>query len=255
MRTPAWVDRARLAAFDWGVAGRDMAWALWRGRRPWSPPPWVDPEDDGDHTDCADIAIVLLPGILEPWSYVAPLARWLRRHGHRVEFVETLGWNLFDLDASAEHCLVVMRERKIRRAVLVAHSKGGLIGKAVLLKVAEGHADGETPLALGMVTVATPFTGSTMGGRRLQRLGLVGRTPLAMFLPDSPVLEELTRQSEVNARIVSLAPAWDQVIPEGSHLSGATNVTLQVPGHFRPMRDETVWRIIHEHVHTVAEGS
>lgn len=232
--------RARHVAGDWTVAARDMAAALWSRRR-WHPESASDPGPA-----CADITVVLLPGILEPWSYLAPLARWLAQRGHRVEFVETLGWNIADLDQSAERCLGVLRERGLRRVVLVAHSKGGLIGKAVLLR------QGDEDLAVGLVAVATPFGGSSVG-RRLHRL--VARSPLGLFSPGNPVLGVLAAELAVNARIVSLAPAWDQVIPDGSHLTGATNVDLAVGGHFRPLRDEAVWRLIHEHAHRLAEDA
>lgn len=237
-RVRAAIGRARAAATDWGIAGRDMTAALWRRVLPWR-----HPGQDGDGHGCRDIPVVLLPGILEPWSYLAPLARWLGRHGHRVEFVETLGWNLGDLDASAQRCLAVLEERGVRRCVLVAHSKGGLIGKSVLLRQRDD-------VALGLVTVATPFGGSTVG-RRLHRL--VARSPLGLFSPENPILRSLADDVSANARIVSLAPAWDQVIPDGSHLAGATNVNLDVPGHFRPMREESVWRIIHDHIHRLAD--
>ncbi len=58
----------------------------------------------------------------------------------------------------------------------------------------------------------------------------------------------------MNARIVSLQPNHDQVIPEGSELPGARNVTLEMAGHFRPMRHATVHRTIHEQVHEL-EGT
>ncbi|MHA6525715.1 alpha/beta hydrolase [Tessaracoccus sp. G1721] len=222
---------------DWAVAGRDMAKAIWRRHS------WRLPAGDGGDKGCGQVTVVLIPGILEPWSYLAPLARWLGRRGHRVEFIEGLGWNLGHLDASADHCLEVLRARGVRDAVLVAHSKGGLIGKAVLTR------QGEDGVALGLVAVATPFGGSSMG-RPLHRL--VSRSPLGLFAPGNAVLRRLSAEVAVNAQIVSLAPAWDQVIPDGSHLAGATNVDLDSPGHFRPMRDEAVWEIIHEHVHRLA---
>ena len=239
-RIRAAVSRARAAATDWGIAGRDMTAALWHHVLPRRHP------GSHDHSPgCRDIPVVLLPGILEPWSYLAPLARWLGRHGHPVVFVKTLGWNLHNLDASAERCLAALRQRGIRRCVLVAHSKGGLIGKSVLLR------QGDDDVALGLVAVATPFGGSSIG-RRLH--GLVARSPLGLFSPGNPVLRGLAGEAAVNAHIVSLAPAWDQVIPEGSRLEGATNVELDVPGHFRPMREESVWRIIHDHVHRLADA-
>lgn len=237
-RVLAAAGRARAVGADWVVAGQDMTAALWhRFRR------WRHHTGGHDASPCRDIPVVLLPGILEPWSYLAPLARWLGRRGHRVEFIETLGWNLGHLEASADRCLDVLRQRGITRCVLVAHSKGGLIGKAVLLR------QGDDELALGMVAVATPFSGSTLG-RQLHRLA--AWSPLGLFFPGNPVLRSLADEVAVNAHIVSISPAWDQVIPDGSHLEGATNVELDMPGHFRPMREESVWRIIHEHVHSLA---
>lgn len=238
MRIPGPLIRSADTVHDWGVALGDLARAVWR-QRAWRLPAAPDPD-----SRCRDVPIVILPGILEPWTYLAPLARWFSDRGHPVEFVETLGWNLAHLDASAERCLRVLRERGISGAVLVAHSKGGLIGKAVLL------AQGDEKAAIGMVAVATPFEGSTVG-RRLQRL--VARSPLGLFAPGNPVLQTLAEEISVNAHIVSLSPAWDQMIPGGSHLSGATNVDLDAAGHFRPVRDEAVWEIIHEHAHRLAD--
>ncbi len=89
------LSRAWHEVADWAVAGRDMAAALWRQFR------WHMPEGEGGDKGCGQVPVVLIPGILEPWSYLAPLARWLGRHGHTVEFVEGLGWNLAHLDPSA----------------------------------------------------------------------------------------------------------------------------------------------------------
>src|SRR5690606_19667464 len=102
--------------------------------------------------DCRKVPVVVLPGILEPWTYLAPLGNWFAGRGHPVHYVETLGWNLADVERSARRCLAVLHEREVDGAVLVAHSKGGLVGKAVL-------ALSDAPV--GMVTVATPFGGST----------------------------------------------------------------------------------------------
>jgi len=246
--------RARDAAADWLVAGRDMVSAVWRGIRPGE-------RLLGDPTPgCDAVPVVMLPGILEPWTWMAPMADWFARHGHPVHHVETLGWNLRDIDASASRSLEVLKERDIHRAVLVAHSKGGLIGKALLAqtlpsarKVVGDRPDAD-PHAIGMVTLATPFGGSSLGGP-LQRLPLVSLSPLGMFFPNSPQLTALAQEQAVNAHIVSLAPKWDQVIPDGSHLDGATNVTLDAVGHFRPLGDEEVWKTIHEFVHTLADAT
>lgn len=197
-------------------------------------------------SDCSPIPVVLLPGILENSTYLAPLGGFLAARGHPVHVVDTLGWNISNVDESVERCLAFLREDDIHGAVLVAHSKGGLIGKALLLDPRLG--DG----AIALVAVATPFAGSTFGGP-LQRMPLVQRTPLGLFMPTSQELSRLAQESEVNSRIASLAPEWDQMIPGGSHLDGATNVILKHRGHFRSVDDPAVWEQVHVHVHKMAE--
>ncbi|RMB61868.1 esterase/lipase family protein [Tessaracoccus antarcticus] len=196
--------------------------------------------------DCAPIPVVLLPGILERWIYMAPMGRFLASQGHPVHVVATLGWNISSLEDSVERCLQFFSDKDIHGAVLVAHSKGGLIGKSLLLDPRLG--DG----AVGLVAVATPFAGSTLGGP-LQRLPFLQRSPLGLFTPTNLELGRLSEERDVNSRIVSLAPAWDQMIPGGSRLEGATNVLLEGRGHFRPVDDPAVWGQVHTHVHDVAE--
>jgi len=131
----------------------------------------------------------------------------------------------------------------VRGGVLVAHSKGGLIGKRVLLDAAAAGR------VRGLVAVATPFGGSSLS------FGALARTPLGLFAPAGAAIAALTGERSVNRRIVSLAPAWDQVIPEGSRLPGARNVTLDAGGHFRPLADPRVHSLIHTEVHALAAGT
>lgn len=225
------------AARDFTHAGRSQTAATWaRLRRRTS--------FTLGTADCAPIPVVLLPGILERSTYLAPLGRHLAAEGHPIHVVETLGWNISSLAESAERCLRLLHDEDVHGAVFVAHSKGGLIGKAVLLDPRLGDA------AIGMVSVATPFAGSTLGGR-LQ--WLVRRSPLGLFSPTNKDLERLASLREVNDRIVSLAPAWDQMIPGGSHLDGAHNVTLDHRGHFRPIDDPAVWEQVHTHLHRLLQ--
>lgn len=226
----------RDAARDFTHAGRAQAaanWTRWRGRSSF-------PLGD---SDCDSVPVVLLPGILERSTYLLPLGRFLCARGHPVHVVDALGWNISSLEESVERCLQTLEDEDVHGAVLVAHSKGGLIAKALLLDERLGDD------AVGAVTVATPFAGSTLGGR-LQRL--VRRSPLGLFSPDNEDLERLAAERWVNSKIVSLAPVWDQMIPGGSHLEGAHNVTLADGGHFRPVNDPAVWEQIHTYLHELA---
>lgn len=226
---------------DWGRAARDMVAAFASMlRRPFSP-------GDGDPA-CNRVPVVILPGVLEPWRYLLPLSTWLATRGHPVHHVARLGWNLSSFDDAAHKVADVLLREELEGAVIVAHSKGGLVGKTVMLRP-----DVASRIA-GMVTVATPFAGSSLGGR-LQRLPGARRTPLANLFADSAPVRQLAERRDVNERIVSLAPSWDQVVaPASTRLTGAVVVDLEPGGHFAPMRDQGVWHLIHDHVHTLSNS-
>src|SRR5690606_5039800 len=108
----------------------------------------------------------------------------------------------------------------LRDVLLVAHSKGGLIGKYAML-----HEDPDGRIER-MIAIATPFAGSVYA-----RLFLV--RAIRAFSPRDPTLRMLGEQLEVNRRITSVWGAFDPHIPGGSRLDGATNVPLRTSGHFR----------------------
>ncbi len=187
--------------------------------------------------------VVLVPGIWEPWRYLLPLARRLHALGHPVHPLPRLGWN----GRAIEESVALAREELVglglgpRRPVLVAHSKGGLIGKALLV---DALADPEGPV--GLVAVCTPFGGSKLSWR------VFTRTPLGLFAPAGAAILALAAERVVDARIVSIASAWDEMIPNGSFLAGALNIRLPMPGHFRPVADAATARLVHEHVERLA---
>ena len=116
------------AAADWSWVLRQQARAVVeRGRAD-----EFQQAPRGAPASCAEVPVVLLPGIWEPWQFLRPLATVLHAGGHPVHVVTELGWNGRDLDASADDVIAHLAAHDLRRVVLVAHSKGGLIGKKVL---------------------------------------------------------------------------------------------------------------------------
>lgn len=170
--------------------------------------------------------IVVLPGVYEPWRFLQPLIAHLHDLGHPVHVLDALERSqrpVAEMAALVEHYL---RESDLRDVVVVAHSKGGLAGKLVMVGE-EGHR------VRGMVAVATPFGGSRYARR------LPSRT-LRAFSPEDPGIVSLARHLEVNGRIVSIYGEFDPHIPEGSELPGAKNVQLRTGGHFRVLADPRV---------------
>ena len=165
------------------------------------------------------VALVLLPGVYETWKFLQPLAAALHERGHPIHIVDLLQRNSRPVAEIAGHVTDYLDAHDLTDVVLVAHSKGGLVGKQVMIGAAG-------PRVRGMVAVATPF-----GGSRYARLML--SPTLRSFSPRDRTILALAQQREVNARITSVYGLFDPHIPEGSSLPGARNVQLETGGHFR----------------------
>lgn len=167
--------------------------------------------------------VVLLPGVYEPWGFLEPVARHLNSEGYRVLPVPELGRNRKSVDDSAAIVAMTLLSKGVTRCVIVAHSKGGLIGKSLLLTTPAGVE------IIGMVAVATPFAGSSYATL------LPGRTMRALA-PHDPTILALGLAGQANSRIVSILPSFDPHIPGERFLVGGEVLTLRDAGHFRVLR-------------------
>jgi pimeloyl-ACP methyl ester carboxylesterase len=165
--------------------------------------------------------VVLIPGVYETWHFMKPVAARLAKAGHPVHFVAELGRNAATIPDAAATVEAYIDAHDLHHVVLVGHSKGGLIGKQVML--ADERVD-------KLVALATPFSGSSYSRYMLTK-------PLRAFIPTAEPLASLAANVEANARITSIYPVFDGHIPEGSHLEGATNIQVPVLGHFRILAD------------------
>lgn len=177
--------------------------------------------------------VLIIPGVYENWQFMMPLIQSIHDAGHPVHVVTVLQRNQLDVPAAARMVAQHLEEAGLRDAAIVAHSKGGLIGKyAMLMLDPEQRID-------RMVTVCTPFSGS-----RYARYMLL--PSLRIFSPRHPLTLELAREEAINSRITSIYGPFDPHIPEGSVLPGATNIELPTAGHFRILGDPETARIIVE---------
>jgi pimeloyl-ACP methyl ester carboxylesterase len=168
--------------------------------------------------------IVVVPGVFETWKFLQPLITSMHERGHPVHIVELLQLNRRPVADAAGHVADYLAEHGLDDAVIVAHSKGGLIGKYVM--VHDAVAPDRAPRIRGMLAVAAPF-----GGSRYARYLLL--PSLRIFSPWDATILALTADETVNARIVSVFGQFDPHIPGGSTLAGAKNVRLETGGHFR----------------------
>lgn len=164
--------------------------------------------------------ILVIPGVYESWKFLQPLIVALHERGHPVHVVDPLRHNRQPVTAGAALVTDYLERADLRDVVLVAHSKGGLIGKHVMALGAAAHR------IRGMVAAAAPF-----GGSRYAPLMVM--PTLRSFSPRDATILALARETGVNARIVSVYGRFDPHIPGGSELAGAHNVVVETGGHFR----------------------
>ncbi|MCA1943209.1 MAG: alpha/beta hydrolase [Yonghaparkia sp.] len=168
--------------------------------------------------------VLLLPGVFETWHYMKPIRDRLVGLGIPVHSVPALGFNRHPIPVMAERAAAYLVEHDLHGVRIIAHSKGGLIGKSLL--VADDPAAGGAGRFERMLSINTPY-----GGSPLARFG-VG--PFREFQPTRPVIQELASSPQVNARITALRSAYDQYVPtESAELAGAQNVPMPHIGHFR----------------------
>ncbi len=218
-----WARRLWCTYSDYWYAGW---WGLRAALSAKPPARWATGEKD---------PVVLLPGVYESWSFLKSVGEHLHRAGHPVHVVPELRRNIDtipDAAAIAQHTIDTLG---LERVALVAHSKGGLIGKHMMAF------DDTSGRIRSLTAIATPF-----GGSRMARYMLV-RT-LRAFLPTDATITTLAANLVLNARITSVYGEWDAHIPDGSMLDGATNVQLPIIGHFRVLRDPRVLAAVQEGV-------
>lgn len=175
-------------------------------------------------------AVVLLPGIYEQWQFMKPLADVIDSEGYPLHAVEALKRNTHSVEESALIVQQYIQASGMKKYIIVAHSKGGLVGKYLMLGPEGNH-------CLGMIALNAPFNGSLYA-----RLFLVG--PLKIFSPNSKIIRSLITQRNVNRKIVSIYGLFDPHIPGGSELVGAKNLQLPVRGHFKVIANHQVKQVV-----------
>ena len=172
--------------------------------------------------------VVVLPGIWETWRFLLPLVDRLHRAGHPVHAVTALRTNGATVDSSAEIVASYLADHDLEDVLVVAHSKGGLIGKDLMLRPDSG------PRVRKMFAISTPFSGSIYARYILL-------PSLHAFSPKDPTTLRLAADRSVTPRITAVWAGFDPHIPGGSELPGAAlNRRIDDGGHFRILRNPEV---------------
>ncbi|MET1042541.1 MAG: alpha/beta hydrolase [Microbacteriaceae bacterium] len=205
------------------AAGRQLSHAV---RRP----------DTSRHARGAAAPVLLLPGVWETWQFLKPVAQRLSALGHPIHVVDELGRNSGQVRQMADVVARYLEKHDLSAVRVVAHSKGGLIGKHLMLGASGARIS-------RMTAIATPFAGSAYANY------LPGPT-LRAFRPTDETILRLGKDRAANGRIVSIYPRFDPHIPGGSFLAGARNIELPLAGHFRILKHP---RLIHAVVSTLTD--
>jgi pimeloyl-ACP methyl ester carboxylesterase len=195
--------------------GQDYAYAAY-----WQVRATLRPGDKNALRSGTGRPVVMVPGVWEPWGFLGPVIEALHGAGHPVHVVTAHGRNSRPVEDSAHIVADFIAERDLHDVVIVAHSKGGLIGKFVMSEL-----DPQSRIT-SMVAICTPFAGSDYARFMMTRT-------LRAFSPKDPTTLRMQRNLEVNARITTISGVFDPHIPRVVALEGATNITLEDGGHFR----------------------
>lgn len=162
--------------------------------------------------------VVVVPGSGENWRFLRPLITRVHEAGHPVRVLPELRYTRGSIESGAALLLDHLERSDLTAVTLLAHSKGGLIGK----------------LAMAGTAIAGS-TGWWLWPRRgsAPRAELLPLRHLRGLRPGAPLIASLALQTAPNARITSIYASWDEHVPLGSELDGATNIVLPIEGHAR----------------------
>jgi triacylglycerol lipase len=172
-------------------------------------------------------AVVMIPGVYEPWQFMQPLSKVIYDHGYPVYVIEGLGYNTGKVPDMAEIVRHYLNKLDCQHVVLVTHSKGGLIGKYLL---AEHNQDNRIR---HVIALNTPFPGSKYAL-------YVPMRSLRLFSPKDALLVSLQANKAINNQITSIYSTYDLQVPLSSHLEGATNIMIDTIGHWRILANKRV---------------
>ena len=86
-----------------------------------------------DYRTGAGRDVVMLPGIYENWRFMQPLIAAVHDAGHPVHVIPALRYNRRPVEHAAQVVSAYLADHGLHDTAIVAHSKGGLIGKYAML--------------------------------------------------------------------------------------------------------------------------
>ena len=173
--------------------------------------------------------VILIPGNSNKWGFLKKLADTISNLGHPIYISQKLGLNLFDIPTSAKIVREIIDDNKLENVVLIGHSKGGIVGKYLLI-----HNNKDEKISK-LIAIAAPFSGSRLANYTLGK-------SFKELSPQSTTILEMKSNIDINSKIVSIMPEFDTRVwhEKGSFLEGALNITVPIKGHHKIVFDKAV---------------
>lgn len=176
--------------------------------------------------------VILIPGLRSDWHSLKIIGNFVNYLGYRVHILSDLDKNTGSVESGVKIVEGYLKQLKLRKIILITHSKGGVIAKCLLDYSPEGKKIKK------IIAIAAPFKGSIWA-----KIKWLGASELAT---GSEVINKICRNKENNHKIVSIFPSFDNhVMPGGnSRLEGANNIEVDIVGHTRVLFSAEVLSII-----------
>ncbi len=165
--------------------------------------------------------VLILQGIHEQPYFLMTIAKELHAMGYGINGVYSQKETEEKIEFLAEKTAQFIIHNRLRKVILVAHSKGGLVAKYMVDTYPEINR-----LVKKIVTLSSPYQGSF----------LANLVPGYIQLDyKNTFLEKMGKHSENNHKFLVLYPTFDNhVIPFSSlKLGGAKNIRIPINGHTR----------------------
>jgi pimeloyl-ACP methyl ester carboxylesterase len=195
------------------------------------------PEHYLGYIDSTKVPVVLVPGINSKWNFLKKIADGISKSGHPLYISKDLGYNRKDITTSAQLVREMIDKHNLHNVIILAHSKGGLIGKQMLLQCNEDHR------IIKVIAIASPFLGSNLAQ-------YVPDKALRELAPESAALQDQNTRFAVNKDIVSIYGLYDNHVwpTEHSILQGAENIKVETEGHHQILSNPKTAAIVREKI-------
>ncbi|MBI2032111.1 MAG: hypothetical protein HYT09_00520 [Candidatus Levybacteria bacterium] len=174
--------------------------------------------------------IVIIPGYLMRWGFMKSIADKISYLGHPVYVLPHLGNNVNDIPTSAKIVNELIEENNLKNIIIVAHSKGGLIGKYLMINLDRNNR------ITGLVTIGTPHMGSHLAN-------YFKFIKSNEFHPEHDMIKDLSGHPDINKKIITVSPSFDNLVwheKKGSLDGALENIHVTVSGHHRVVFDKEV---------------